>query len=191
MYINIHLYSPFTLLKALLIVQTLLWTCGEDFAVKHPNFWWRDRLCLNCKCLSIYLEWYLIRFRSVNTPSLNILWTFILMLMSKLENSSKNLWELTRGHTEISDISIFWQIPMSNTFPTKPFMPFFYHAEQTTDCLLNWQNDRMLQKVCLMFLEKETTKSFLFIHQIWFSLNYESLKYQTHKTHKIYFMAIC
>ena len=123
------------------------------------------------------------------------MWTFILMLMSKLENSSKNLWELTRGHTKISDISIFWQIPMSNTFPTKPFMPFFYHAEQTTDCLLNWQNDRMLQKVCLMFLEKETTKSFLFIHQIWFSLNYESLKYQAHirynKTHKIYFMAIC
>ena len=74
MYINIHLYSPFTLLKALLIVQTLLlWTCGEDFAVKHPNFWWRHRLCFNCKCLSIYLEWYLIRFRSVNAPSLNIL----------------------------------------------------------------------------------------------------------------------
>ena len=67
--------GTFTLLKALLIVQTLLWTCGEDFAVKHPNFWWRDRLCVNCKCLSIYLEWYLIRFRSVNAPSLNILWT--------------------------------------------------------------------------------------------------------------------
>ena len=39
----------------------------------------------------------------------------------------------------------------------------------------------MLQKVCLMLEKKQLNVLYLLIRQILFSLNYESLKYQTHK----------